>query len=274
MNALLFAPALVFILARNIGPFSRRSFALIGIIVVFQLAVALPFITTWHDTAAYLSRAFEFSRIFMYQWTVNWKMLAPDVFTSQILARALLAGHLATLVVLGAVKWCAPDGGLVAVLRRVLMRDLHASPPFRDSAAFIVYTLLTANFVGIVFLRTLHYQFYTWYYHSLPFIVGWASALPLAVRLLCVVAIEYAFNVGDAQGAGSALSSILLQVAQGVLLCGVLASPVPALIAQAVGEEEAGVPAPPRGSEQHKLGAPQDSSAVASTPRKRGGKTS
>lgn len=41
----------------------------------------------------------------------------------------------------------------------------------RLSPIYITSTMLTSNFIGIVFARTLHYQFYSWYYHAIPFLL-------------------------------------------------------------------------------------------------------
>lgn len=40
--------------------------------------------------------------------------------------------------------------------------------------------MFTANLIGVAFSRSLHYQFYVWYYHSLPALL-WATRFsPLA----------------------------------------------------------------------------------------------
>jgi hypothetical protein len=99
---------------------------------------------------------------------------------------------------------------------------------FDDCPAYIVYLLWACNFVGIVFSRTLHYQFYTWYFHSLPFLL-WRDGIgtPWPLKLLAVAAIEYAFNVGDAAGAGTPASSAILQAAHWFILVGVALGNVP-----------------------------------------------
>jgi alpha-1,3-mannosyltransferase len=53
--------------------------------------------------------------------------------------------------------------------------------------------MLGCNFVGIVFSRTLHYQFYAWYFHSLPLLL-WLAPIPTAARLCLFAAIEAAWS--------------------------------------------------------------------------------
>ena len=45
-----------------------------------------------------------------------------------------------------------------------------------DDDALIVYTLFASNFIGLCFARSLHYQFYVWYFHQLAFLL-WTSRL-------------------------------------------------------------------------------------------------
>ena len=301
MNALLFAPGLVFLLVRNVGILRTFAFALSAL--ALQVVLAAPFLLT--HPASYAARAFELSRVFLHAWTVNWKFLPEDVFVGRALSSGLLAAHIATLVVFGAGRWCEHDGGLAAVLARVgllphaLARALgadasaltgecdvaatsaHVEPPaahavlvpatapassvkasavrrrrsvspsrapraaqavlpaaasapvatiaggaFVDGPAFIAYVLCVANFVGIVFARTLHYQFYTWYFHSVPLLCHFAG-LPMAASLAISAGIEFAFNVGDETGAGSPLSSFILQACHFALLGALLAARAP-----------------------------------------------
>jgi alpha-1,3-mannosyltransferase len=97
---------------------------------------------------------------------------------------------------------------------------------FRDAPAFVAYVLCISNFAGIAFARTLHYQFYTWYFHTLP-LLYMVAGLPLPVMVALSGGIEYAFNVGDASGAGSPLSSAVLQACHFLLLGALLAAKPP-----------------------------------------------
>jgi hypothetical protein len=53
----------------------------------------------------------------------------------------------------------------------------HFSPLHTD----IVVVLFSCNFVGIFFSRSLHYQFYVWYYHTLPFLL-WSTKFSTPIR--------------------------------------------------------------------------------------------
>jgi hypothetical protein len=76
------------------------------------------------------------------------------------------------------------------------------------SPHFVISSVLVSNFIGVAFARTLHYQFYCWYFHSLPYILWACTSLPTVVSIAIMVAIEIAFNVYPATW----WSSLVLQV--------------------------------------------------------------
>ncbi|PPR89091.1 hypothetical protein GOBAR_AA31596 [Gossypium barbadense] len=45
----------------------------------------------------------------------------------------------------------------------------------------IVTTMFVGNFIGIIFARSLHYQFYSWYFYSLPHLL-WITPFPTLHR--------------------------------------------------------------------------------------------
>lgn len=61
-----------------------------------QMFLGAPFLL--HNAGAYVSRAFELSRVFKHVWSVNLKFLPEPVFQSRSFASALLAAHLALLL--------------------------------------------------------------------------------------------------------------------------------------------------------------------------------
>ena len=228
MSGLLLLPGLLFLLARNRGAVGVvRGLSLL---VASQALVGAPFLLTY--PRSYLTKAFELSRVFTYKWSVNWRFLPEPLFVSKEWAGVLLAGHLASLVCWAGLRWCAGDGGLIAVLGRLgLARGRFRAPSFlhgafHDAPGYIVYVLLVSNLLGIVFARTLHYQFYTWYFHSLPLLVGCSGVHPV-VSLAVLAGVEYGFNATDAAGEPTPRGAVVLQVAHVLLLAGLWWGRVP-----------------------------------------------
>lgn len=72
------------------------------------------------------------------------------------------------------------------------------------------------NFIGVACARSLHYQFYVWYFHSLPYLV-WSTPYSLGVRYLILGIIEYCWNTYPSTN----LSSAALHLCHLALLVGV-----------------------------------------------------
>jgi len=72
------------------------------------------------------------------------------------------------------------------------------------------------NLIGIMFARSLHYQFYSWYAQQLPFL-AWRTALPVPIKLMLLLAIEYSWNVFPS----TKLSSGILVGSNAILLVGI-----------------------------------------------------
>ncbi|CAI5508108.1 unnamed protein product [Closterium sp. Naga37s-1] len=62
--------------------------------------------------------------------------------------------------------------------------------------------MLVGNFIGIFCARSLHYQFYSWYYFSIPYLL-WVSPLPTPLRLLLWLTIELCWNIYPSTPASS-----------------------------------------------------------------------
>lgn len=77
----------------------------------------------------------------------------------------------------------------------------------------VTTVLFTSNLIGILFARSLHYQFYSWYAHQIPFL-AWRTKYPVYLKLVMsssifsfvtqltsylrvplLLGIEYAWNV-------------------------------------------------------------------------------
>ncbi|KAL7559417.1 hypothetical protein ACA910_009978 [Epithemia clementina (nom. ined.)] len=197
MNVLLFAPGLLLLLLQSSPTFWNDVIVRrLGLgCALPQLVLGAPFLATY--PLAYLRKAFELDRVFFHQWTVNFKFLPNDVFVSKPWALFLLSLHLSGLLFL-ARQWLAraaaqtttlalPKQGISRYLFLVnekgdekpeeKTKNNHTSSTTTTQLApdYIAYTMMVSNFVGIAFARTLHYQFYSWYFHALPLLM-WYSA--------------------------------------------------------------------------------------------------
>lgn len=137
MSILLYLPGLLVILfkRRGLGTTLRYIFTIVSV----QMLLASRFLQ--HNAWAYLQSAFDFGRVFLYKWTVNWRFVGEEVFLSRQWALGLLVGHGSTLILFGLFKWCKADGGVTRVLQRGLLRPLSpASPvPVTAGGKFILF---------------------------------------------------------------------------------------------------------------------------------------
>ena len=205
MNILLFAPALFLIYLARIG--LVKTFILGCIVLFIQIILALPFLL--HAPASYFKGAFNFSRQFEFTWTVNLKMMPLSWFQSVILSRILLILHVSGLIIL-----VSRHFSVASLFRR------SSSPKTPRSTlpnVKVIYLLFSSNFIGIIFARSLHYQFYVWYFHTLPFLF-YITEFPIWQKLVYMLGIEYCWNVFPA----TPLSSTLLLVIHGRLLFSLL----------------------------------------------------
>ena len=223
MNSLLALPALGLLLLRNVG--MSRTAGILSACFVLQAVLAYPFLAT--HPSSYLSKAFEFSRVFSFQWTVNWKFLSKDFFVSSIFAQVLLCMHVFALLFFSHRVWLVRDGGLIVVIYNICAHELEsiqrdgilsfirgdAGGVYRDGSAFIVELIWSCVFVGVAFARTLHFQFYAWYFHSLPFLLWRGAFVPtiprIFVQLIPAAGISKPIHMERFQSASAALETAL-----------------------------------------------------------------
>ncbi|KAG9066262.1 Lethal(2)neighbour of tid protein [Linnemannia hyalina] len=143
--------------------------------IMVLIQVLLSLPFTLHHPRSYLNKAFEFSRVFQ------------------------------------------SDGGIVAVINK----GFKASPTVLATNArymrpsHVLTLLFTSNFIGIVFARSLHYQFYAWYSMTLPYLL-YQTRIPVVLSMVLLGAIEWSWNVFPA----TAESSGVLVISHLIILVG------------------------------------------------------
>ncbi|XP_069753314.1 dol-P-Man:Man(5)GlcNAc(2)-PP-Dol alpha-1,3-mannosyltransferase isoform X1 [Narcine bancroftii] len=209
MNILLFAPGLLFLLVSEFG--LVRTIPKVGICAALQVVLGLPFLM--ENPVGYVARAFDLGRQFLFKWTVNWRFLPESVFLNRYFHLALLVGHLTVLILFALCRWKKSELGILSLLKTPKERRIQHQPL---TANQIVYVLFTSNFIGICFSRSLHYQFYVWYFHTLPYLL-WSTHVKKLAHLLKVLIlglIEMSWNTYPS----TIYSSISLHVCHIIIL--------------------------------------------------------
>ncbi|KAK4273199.1 hypothetical protein QN277_021647 [Acacia crassicarpa] len=216
MNVLLYAPPLLLLMLKAMD-INGVLVALAGAALV-QVLLGLPFLVSY--PVAYISGAFNLGRVFIHFWSVNFKFMPEPVFISKGFAIFLLAAHLMLLALFAHCRWCKHEGGLLKFLhsRYVSMRleFVRFSSSFKKlgktsssslkvlTKEHIVTTMFVGNFIGIVCARSLHYQFYSWYFHSLPYLL-WRTNYPTLMRLILFMGVEMCWNIYPSNSLSSGL---------------------------------------------------------------------
>ncbi|XP_014481743.1 PREDICTED: lethal(2)neighbour of Tid protein [Dinoponera quadriceps] len=216
MNILLFAPALLTAYLCILGMF--KTLIHLSLCAFIQLVLGLPFLLA--NPVAYVKGSFDLGRIFEFKWTVNWRFLPEDVFVHPYFHLSLLLLHILTLL------YCAPNWitymksyATLKLVEKDLKPQLRGKERVDTSmmSQLFVYPLFVANFIGVVFSRSLHYQFYIWYYHTLPYI-AWCTHYKTVFKLTVLGLIELCWNTYPS----TVFSSAALHLCHVILLYGIL----------------------------------------------------
>ncbi|XP_062580396.1 dol-P-Man:Man(5)GlcNAc(2)-PP-Dol alpha-1,3-mannosyltransferase-like [Saccostrea cucullata] len=209
MNLLLFSPAVLMLLMVRFG--TLKTIWYLTICAVPQVVLAVPFLL--ENPVGYILMSFNFGRQFFYVWTVNWRLIPEEIFLSKYFQSALLISHITILILFFLFKWRRLYPGANFSL---WMKESNTTL----SPNQILLPLFTANLIGMSFSRSLHYQFYVWYFHTLHYLL-WSTSQPSIVNILVLGVIELCWNTYPS----TVLSSSLLHVCHAVMLYGLWFSP-------------------------------------------------
>ncbi|XDV27952.1 hypothetical protein PO909_031393 [Leuciscus waleckii] len=223
MNVLLFAPGLLFLLLSEFGLW--KTLPKLTLCAVIQLLLGLPFLLV--NPLGYVSRAFDLGRQFLFKWTVNWRFLPEDVFLNRYFHLVLLLAHITTLLLFALKRWKRSGNSIWSILKDPSERKETVQ---KLDADHTVLVLFTSNFIGMCFSRSLHYQFYVWYFHTLPYLLwsGGVKKLAHLLRVLILGLIELSWNTYPSTN----YSSLSLHVCHLIILLCLWLNPTPALPSQ------------------------------------------
>jgi len=113
---------------------------------------------------------------------------------------SLLVGHISALALFATTRWLRPaEKPIVELVRNALALEEPLEPmqhavSIRITPNYILTTILTANTIGMLFARSLHYQFYAYLAWATPFLL-WRSGLHPILQYLLWGVQEWAWNV-------------------------------------------------------------------------------
>lgn len=186
MNTILAAPALLIIYLRNLNIY--EAIFNLFICALTQVLIGIEFLTTY--PVAYLHRSFNLGRQFEFKWTVNWRFLGEELFLDRRLHVLFLAVHMLLLILFFKRHWITKPSSFYSAVHNTLV-EAGKRP---TSSLEIVTFMFVSNFIGIICARSLHYQFYVWYYHQLPLLVH-CCGINLLISIPLLLGIEYCWNV-------------------------------------------------------------------------------
>ncbi|CAF2365272.1 unnamed protein product [Rotaria sp. Silwood2] len=207
MNILLMAPGLFFILLLSVG--LSQTFKYIFYCGLLQLIFAIPFLLS--NPMAYIIRSFDLGRQFFYIWTVNWRLIPEHIFLNRYFHLSLLLIHILILFYVCRYQW------LKNIKKFNELLNYHHNYILSDDT--IITFMFYSNFIGICFCRSLHYQFYIWYYHML-YHLFWSTNSKDIVNLLILGLIESSWNTYPSTFS----SSLMLHICHGYILIKLLCS--------------------------------------------------
>ncbi|CAK1358619.1 unnamed protein product [Cercospora beticola] len=194
MTLVLALPAVGMVLWQGVG--RDKAFYQAQSMVQVQGLIAYPFIMG--GLSSYLTRAFEFTRQFMFKWTVNWRFVGEETFLSKPFSYGLLATHAMILYTFIVGRWTRPSLWTLPEMIHYLF-DPPPKPEQnriarRVTPDFILTSILSAMVIGCLCARSLHYQFFVYIAWSTPYLL-WKSGMPVTLIYAICAAQEWAWNV-------------------------------------------------------------------------------
>lgn len=229
MNALLYFPAFALISYFLVGENLFKFLMVILVIPFIQVMVGWKFLLPlfWDDEEAsylrwtYINQAFNFKRKFLYEWTVNWRFLPEETFLSDNFHKLLLAGHLLVLIIFVFTRFLNQKvigKSLTQLIKEAIFNPFKStiSPTnlfinYDQGPTLILLIMATTNLIGVLFSRSLHYQFLSWYCWSLPFLL-YASGINFFISIGIFATHEWCWNTFPSTNASSATLVSLLVI--------------------------------------------------------------
>lgn len=223
MTLLLAAPAIGVILLQAEG--TKRAVVNGFFVLLIHLNLAIPFLTSGNGLQ-YVGQAFDFGRQFLFKWTVNWRFVGEETFSSRQFAVSLLLVHVSLLLLFFQTRWVKPSASnLIDFVKKYTLsggepEQVHVSG--KITPTYVMDAVLASIAMGLLCARSLHYQFFAYLGWATPYLLWRAGGGPVWVLVNWAVQ-EYSWLVYPSTGLSSAAAVCMLAVQ---VMCALIAPPV------------------------------------------------
>jgi alpha-1,3-mannosyltransferase len=211
MSLLLLAPGVAIVVALSGGVWAAVPLALNAVLT--QVLLGIPFLQ--ENAIGYVSHAFELTRQFLYEWTVNWRFIDEETFESPVFALNILVLHAVLILAFLATRWIRPSGEELDTFAQKFLGGRSTRIPL--SSKYVTTTILSSMVIGMLCARSLHYQFYAYLAWATPFLLWQAKLHPVLIYAVWAVQ-EWGWNVFPSTNASSAAVVVSLAVQVVMLL--------------------------------------------------------
>ncbi|KAG0660553.1 dolichyl-P-Man:Man(5)GlcNAc(2)-PP-dolichol alpha-1,3-mannosyltransferase [Maudiozyma exigua] len=211
MNALLYFPGVA------IGLYLISDGTLIMCLYSILMMIGMQIWVGWSFLSRYpwqyMNGAFNFKRQFMFEWSINWQFIGEDGFSSLSFQRSLLISQMTMILFVIIMKYPTIFQDISKSIIHPISGVIKRNENILDIISFL---FIISNFIGIIFSRSLHYQFLTWYHWTIPILMNW-SRLPIWIGPIWYIIHEYCWNSYPPNSKASTIliilnSSLLLSV--------------------------------------------------------------
>jgi alpha-1,3-mannosyltransferase len=203
MNALLYLPGFILIVYFLNNEVLLSLIIPVTVIVFWQILIASQFLFNGSIIRdSYFSNAFNFGRKFLYKWTVNFRFLDEDTFSSECFHRLLLGTHVLLILFFLFTKWI-PQSITSKPITKLIRDGFNVTKPTLSpkhiildpvqGPRYIMGVLASCNLIGVLCARSLHYQFLSWYAWAYPYLIGSCNT-NIVVGLLVWLVHEWCWN--------------------------------------------------------------------------------
>ena len=188
MNALLYFPGVA--IALYLISDGTLAICLYSVLMMIGMQIWVGWAFLSRYPWQYINGAFNFKRQFMFEWSINWQFIGEEGFSSVSFQRSLLISSIIMILFVIIMKY--PN--IFHDISRSIIHPFSSVIKRNENILDIIsFLFIISNFIGIIFSRSLHYQFLTWYHWTLPILIHW-SRLPIWIGPIWYIIHEYCWN--------------------------------------------------------------------------------